>query len=141
MIDTLIILVCLSSLFTKNKIAIFFSAILLTHNTMSTNFDGWFYYISAAICDLLFIGIAALFIRPCYMVSDLLCLSFCSILLNFYGWLIWYNYLPPQSYINGFIFLYSLAILIIIGRQGARIDFGNIFRSVDNKSSLAYKNL
>jgi hypothetical protein len=136
MIDYLIIIICIIAIATKDRTSVLYAFLLLSHNYLTTDFSGWYYYFTAALFDLFFIASTSLVSKPCCKYTHLLCLSFCSILLNFYGWVVWYNYLTPGTYINGFIALYFLAILILLRGQSARIDNYSIFCSANNKSLI-----
>jgi hypothetical protein len=141
MISILILLICISAIISKDIVAILFAMLIISHDIMAINFSGWMYYLSGATLDFAFILAVSMSAKPNKMVTALISLSFCSILVNFYGWVIWYNYMLPYSYNNAFVLLYSISIYVILRRHCARGGNNNIFSFSRLKSSLLHRRL
>ncbi len=59
-------------------------------------------------------------------LSDaLITLSIVSVLVNLYGWSLWLNYLPVESYNNLIMALYLIAIFFLLGKDCAH-DYSRI---------------
>lgn len=139
MITVLILLICVAALYTREKPALLLAALILGHDLASQSATGWGYYLSAATVDLTLVMALSTWAKPSRLTDGLLLLSFCSLLLNFYGWVIWFAYLPPNSYNLGFIVLYSVAIYIILRGKGARLDNPDILSFARAKSPMVYR--
>lgn len=91
-----------------------FILIALFHEIFLSNLDGFWYYISAANCDLLVICILGQLSFRTSLSVNLQYLSVLSIILNLNGWLDWYSYKPPDVYNTSYLFYYLVVLLTII---------------------------
>lgn len=98
--------------------AFVFVGITLSHELLLSDYDGLFYYGSAALFDLSII-IAISGIRPVpEMVLSLHRICLVSILANFLGWALWFSYFPPLIYDAAFVSIYVWALITLIKRSG-----------------------
>lgn len=122
MTDCLVIVLCLLALFQqvgRRTSALIFSLSCLTHGYFMGDLGGLFYYLSAGFFDVVVIAIICAYLKPSRFNDCLIGLSVLSICFNFYGWVIWYLYLPPESYNIMFEALYLIAILVFLWRDCA----------------------
>lgn len=91
-----------------------FVAASIVHDVLFGGLSGIGYYGSAAAADLIVI----ILLSGVYPVSKLVVrvqlICFASIWLNFVGWLMWYQYYPPDIYNIGFTILYLVALLVFV---------------------------
>ena len=98
--------------------ALAFSGAASIHAMTFYKAEGFLYYGSAALADFIAISIISLSGATRRLGLGLATLSFVSIILNFYGWISWANYMPPNNYNNYYIFTYVTAIAMMI--EGTR---------------------
>lgn len=111
--------------------AIVFTSAAVVHEMLLSSLDGFSYYGSAALFDLIVILI--LTIIPVTRLSiRLQVISFVSAILNFIGWVMWTLYLPPDWYNAAFIVLYGVSAFVL-SISGGGDDVGN--RTLDRRRS------
>lgn len=128
MISMLLIIICIISLTRMHPVALTLALACSSHKVLCDGLDGVWYYLSAGVFDVLVIGIIAVFIRPSTMAKSILWICMASLLLNFYGWLIWFLYLSPETYNMAFTILYCLAILFLLRKDSAKDESNNLVR-------------
>lgn len=103
--------------------ALVFAILTLSHLYFSRDMDGFAYYFSAVLTDLL---IMALIVRSDSILTlHLMVVSITSILLNTFGWVLWEFYFPPMMYDTAFIILYLYAISKLFYGGGDVGDYTN----------------
>ena len=132
----LFIVICAVALYTRETPSLIFASLMVIHDLVSVSLDGWLYYLSAGAESLLIICIMSLFVKPSNLTNNIMYLSFASIVLNLYGFIIWALYLPPTSYDMGFIVLYAISIYVLLRGNGERIGRNNLFHHNNNKGVL-----
>lgn len=90
-----------------------YSAIL--HDVLFGAADGEMYYLSAAAFDFVVVMVLHRLFDSKLSVT-IQKISLLSMLLNFGGYILWYNYMEPMMYDYLFLALYAYAIFIFIGR-------------------------
>jgi hypothetical protein len=98
--------------------AVTFVSITLFHEFALSDWDGLAYYSSAAFFALAIIGITSGINPIPKMVINLHKICLASILLNFFGWFLWFFYFPPLLYNLAYIILYAGALFIMLDRRG-----------------------
>lgn len=89
-------------------------------------FNGFLYYFTAAMTDLVIIKLISLLpiTRTNYRLQVI---ALVSIVANFIGWLLWFFYLPPMLYNLVFMIIY-LATLVVM-----------LFKSADGNCKINYR--
>lgn len=88
--------------------ALVFALLTLAHLAFADTFEGFEYYFSAVLVDML---IMALIVRSDSILAfHLMVVSITSIVLNTAGWILWEFYYPHFAYDAAFIVLYLYAI-------------------------------
>ena len=123
MIELLIITICILAIFQPTRerflIAWLYALACSIHNYFLGDISGVFYYLSAGAFDFIVLAIICVFIRPNWFSNCIIGISIMSLILNFYGWIIYELYLPPTSYNIAFNALYLLAILVFLWKDSA----------------------
>lgn len=120
-----------------------FILITLFHEIFLSNLGGFWYYITAANCDLLIICILGQLSFRTRLSVNLQYLSVLSIILNLNGWLDWYSYKPPGVYNTSYLLYYLVVLLTIIyGRHmgTTKVDSLNFSIYGNNCSSNSINN-
>jgi hypothetical protein len=147
MIDLLLISIFVISLLLPSKfdrtIALIFICVTVIHEIFLSDLEGFIYYGSAAFFDLLIILLLSNISTKLSINLQNLCIF--SMVLNFVGWLNWFNYMPPTVYNNSYI-LYYLMVLITILYNGfmgkTKVDIfdtsfsSNIYSSNNNSNII-----
>lgn len=148
MIATLLVIICIITLVTMHPVALAFALSCSVHKVFADMLPDTLYYLSAGLFDVLVIGIIAVFLRPSHMAQSFIWLCLFSLALNFYGWLIWFLYLPPVTYNIGFIVLYSVAIYLLLRKDMAKderhsrpYNWDSVFLAARRKSIIACNTL
>ncbi len=113
MIISALIALTIASLFARNAYALMFVAASFMHAEFLGHLDGFMYYGTAvlfAYVTLLFSGRS--------IVVQVICLI--SMVLNMFGYIVWYLYIPPTIYNYNCFMLYIIASFIITMDRGAR---------------------
>jgi hypothetical protein len=123
MTPLLIGIICILTLIQSNKnrfhLAIFYSLACVVHILVFSSAIGVDYYLSAGVFDFALIYGFCLYAKPGNFSDNMILISVISLALNWYGWIIYENYLPPNSYDTAFQFLYGYAILTLLKRDKA----------------------
>lgn len=91
------------------------------HYIYLSELDGMLYYGIAALVDLAMVILTS-GIRPIpRMVLTLHKIALVSIAANMYGFILWFNYLPPTTYDSAFILIYLWLLLTLIRKGGKRV--------------------
>lgn len=98
--------------------AVSFVAIISLHEFLLSHLDGFQYYGSAALFDLLIIVLTSGINPVPKMVLSLHKVCITSILANLAGWLLWFLYYPPLAYDAAFVAIYAWALMTLIKRDG-----------------------
>ena len=103
--------------------AVIFVGAALLFELVAPALDGWSRHGGSAIINLVAILILS-GVRPaCWMVYRLKLILLLSMLVNFAGWVMWYQYLPPTAYDAGLVVVFSLALFALIKGAGDVGDF------------------
>jgi hypothetical protein len=118
MILALIILICIFSIvqsdFKNRKAACFLSMSALSLSIIADIIPGAIYFHICAICDLIvLLLIANIKTKLSLILSKSLMFS---ILINLFGFILWYNYQQPDLYVGAFVVYYSSILYILISR-------------------------
>jgi len=110
--------------------AVVFSGFAFLYEMISPSLDGWMYYGGAAMMDCIALILLS-GIRPSSkMIFNLELLLLLSIIGNFFGWVMWINYMPSVIYVAWFLVLYAMALLALLKGTGNVGDFtGNSWRA------------
>ena len=110
--------------------AVVFAGFAFLYETVGPSLDGWMYYGGAAMMDCIALILLS-GIRPSSkMIFNLELVLLLSILGNFFGWVMWINYLAPTIYDAGFLVLYAMALGALLKGTGNVGDFtGNSWRA------------
>tara|TARA_R110001606_G_scaffold261645_1_gene410141 strand:- start:2079 stop:2534 length:456 start_codon:yes stop_codon:yes gene_type:complete len=110
--------------------AVVFAGFAFLYETVGPSLDGWMYYGGAAMMDCIALILLS-GIRPSSkMIFNLELVLLLSILGNFFGWVMWINYLAPTIYDAGFLVLYAMALGSLLKGTGNVGDFtGNSWRA------------
>jgi len=130
MISYLIISLCVFSILSWRIPPLSYALFTILHDQLSIGMSGWDYYLSAGAFDVLSLSIIAIFSKPSRLAMSFVYICIASLFLNFYGWLIWLFYLPPDSYDISFLALYSIAIYIILRGDDVKDERYNNFNIV-----------
>ncbi len=100
----------------------FFAALVFVGGTLSHDFllqdlIGLSYYGSAALTDLGVIVVLSLLRPVSKLAVELQRLSFISIIINAFGWVLWVSYEPPAAYDAAFLAYYAFALLVLIKKD------------------------
>lgn len=114
--------------------AVVFVGVLSLHEAFLADVDGWLYYASAALFDLLIMAFLSGINPVPRMVVSLQRLCLASIVVNALGWVIWFLYFPPWPYDLACAAVYACALYILIRRDRADVggftmaSWGTCFR-------------
>lgn len=98
-----------------------FSTITLAHEAILSDLPGVFYYLSAALADLLIIMATSAVYPVPKMVIRLQKVCVASIVVNLFGWIVWFAYLPPWPYELAFVFVYAAAVITLVRQDGSNV--------------------
>jgi len=104
--------------------ALCFVMFTVTHGALFSDLDGGLYYATAALFDLLIIIFLSMINPIPRMVVTLQTICVVSIGVNFVGWGIWTQYLPPTAYDKAFVVIYLWAIWALLRRN--EVDVGRM---------------
>lgn len=142
MISSLMIIICILSVISKNPAALAYALFAVAHDFIGL--DGWQYYLSASLADVAVLVIISMSINPSRTTTGILYISFLSVIMNFYGYILWTNYLEPTTYNASFYMIYAMAIFVIARGDSAKLKgSGNrcIVPHADNKVDIMYRSL
>lgn len=97
--------------------AMSFALISVGHDQILGNLDGFAYYGSAALANLIVLSIIA-GVRPIprtVLLLQLLCVG--AMVLNLIGWVMWTLFLPPDVYNIAFIFFYGVTLIAMLDKD------------------------
>ena len=119
-----------------------FAGFAVLSDSLLASAEGYLYHMPSSIAALSIIILIS-FIQPITKLAvnlQKICLA--SIVLNFFGWVMWMLYMPPVMYNSLFIALYVCALLTLITRNKSDVgehalDSGDLgIRSNYNPSIL-----
>jgi hypothetical protein len=118
MINALISAILIIALFQTNSDrrfpALVFALFVWLHCVSMSGLEGFWYFFTAGLCDIVIIAIIACWARVSALADSLITISIISIVFNCYGWLLWVSYLPVSSYNYSITALYLIAILSLL---------------------------
>jgi len=123
------VLLIASLLVKPHKASFLFVVSATLFNILCGNMDGSIYFIAAALCDFTVTGLLFRF-GISRKALDMMLLSVVSLALNLLGWLLWYLYQPPDLYVGLFGVFYTVAIVVILKKDGA--DVGGFAFHIDH---------
>jgi hypothetical protein len=88
------------------------------HSFFLSHYDGMLYYGSTAFINLVVILITSRINPLPKMVIMLHKICITSIVINFFGWVIWFLYYPPIIYNVTFVAIYAWTLITFINRSG-----------------------
>ena len=148
MTTALLALIAIASVIQPNRQRLFaglvYSGLLIVNELLLFNETGLTYYAGSALLDLAAIIIISHAAKVSSMAVNLQKICLASIILNFFGWVMWMLYMPPVMYNSLFIALYVCALLTLITRNKSdvgeyKLDNRNFgFRTNYNSSILGY---
>ena len=140
MIDILLLVILFLAFLqpTKHRMlaATTYGGLCAIHNVFSITLEGGAYYISAGFFDLVILAVLCSYGAINKLTDDLISICIASLVINAYGWLIWFNYLPPVSYNIASMALYLIAILVLTQKETSHGQFHQrhtIVRAIYNK--------
>ena len=132
---TLVVLIALASVIQPNSQRLFaglaYSVPLVASDLLLSNETGLLYYYGSAVFDVATIIIISRVAKASSMALTIQKICLASIVLNFFGWVMWMLYMPPVMYNSLFIALYVCALLTLITRN--KSDVGEY--KLDSRSS------
>lgn len=90
-----------------------FAAFILLHDLLLGWADGFAYYGSAALTDLIIVALLHKIDPAPKMSLSLMRLCIVSICTNFAGYLLWFSYSPPDAYNAAFLVINAVAVWIM----------------------------
>jgi hypothetical protein len=131
-ITALLCCALVASIFQPNAPRLFaagiFLALTASHELFLSSLDGFRYYGSAALLDLLIIILTS-GVRPLpAMVLTLHRICAASILVNGVGWVIWALYYPPVLYDLSFVALYAWLIFTLTRKDPENVGVDTMDR-------------
>lgn len=112
----------------------------VSHKIIGDYLSDVLYYWTAGVFNVATMAIISAFAKPSRLAEGILAVSCGALFLNSYGWWIWFNRQPPESYNTAFILLYVLAILIILRGDDEKRDSSSnraVFFPVARRKSVA----
>ena len=99
-------------------VAVLFVILISAHDLIVTGLklEGLLYYGSAALFDLAFI-VATISLSDSKLLDSLCNICIASMVLNFAGWVLWFNYFSPMHYDIAFLCLYAYAIVVLLRKD------------------------
>lgn len=124
-----------------NRAGLIYACIAIGFNIVWSDAEPYEYFTLAVLADLMCMMVLALFnITRKILYLMLICLV--SILLNFFGFIMWYTYQSSEWYVWMFAVVYTIAICIIlrkddrhVGGRDARLYFRRIVHNSDADTS------
>ena len=118
MISSLVVIICILALFqsdhNRSVAAIIYAAVCGVHSILFYDLHGEYYYLSAAVSDLVVIVGIGILAKPTRLADNLMDVCLISIALNSFGFLTWWQGLPPEAYNLSYVALYLIAILALL---------------------------
>lgn len=116
-LSAMIVLICITVWFqptkTRKIAACCFAGFIVFHDRVLGELDGFAYYGSAALADLIVVALLHK-IEPTHkMALALQRLCIVSILTNLAGYLLWLSYSPPMAYDLAFVAVFAWAVWIM----------------------------
>jgi len=111
--------------------AAIYASVCGAHSVLFFDLPGEYYYLSAAISDLVIIVAIGALAKPTRLADNLMDICLISIALNACGFTIWWKGLPPETYNLSYIALYLIAIRALL-----REDCANGFKSSKRNSRI-----
>lgn len=96
--------------------AAIYAGAIITHEILLSDVIGSLYYVSAGLFDMATVWLLSRIAHPCSTVLALQRVAIISIILNCFGWAIWFAYLPPTLYNYAYLGLYLWSLIILIKR-------------------------
>lgn len=97
------------------------------------------YYFSAGVFDLIILAFVCIYASASRFTDSMVGICLASLFLNFYGWVIYEQYMEPTSYNIAFHFLYIFTAYILLERDwkndNCYIDWMALFRLPSRKFS------
>lgn len=116
-VSALIVAICLAALFqpTRTRViaALVFATMIVVHDALLGEADGFLYYGSAAFADLIAITLLHKLAPLSKMALSLQRLSIVSICTNALGYLLWFAYAPAWPYDMAFVAVFAWAVWIM----------------------------
>lgn len=127
-IFVLIFLIAFLSLLQEEKrrmTALLFVLLTLIHTIIWAKApdDGFLYFLSATVNDLIIMIVIANLPYTTKLTDNLMKISFCFIIINFIGWIMWMSYLDLALYQYAASLLYISVIVALLNWDG--IEDGN----------------
>ena len=89
------------------------------HYGFFNDLDGLMYYGSAALFDLLAIILIVNLAIPTVLAKQMITISVVSIIFNYFGWVLWFTYMPPTIYNWSFAVLNLCTIICLIRKESS----------------------
>ena len=145
LIYALFITACFQPTKPRLYVALTFTSVTLAHDIFLSSLDGFAYYGSAALGDLLIVVIISN-IRPILkMTVELNKICMISIFTNLFGWSLWVFYFLPVAYNSMFVLIYAVALFTLIKRDTLNVGNhllggGRFGYSINRSTSVLYRN-
>ena len=94
--------------------ALIFAFFIWLHCVSLSGLEGFWYFFTAGLCDVAIISLIACWAKVSSLSDSLITISILSVVVNFYGWLLWMSYLPVYSYNYSITALYLIAIISLL---------------------------
>ena len=118
MIEFLFVVMCVLCLVQPTSQSLFaasvFISITISYDIFLSDLDGFAYYGSCAAFDLLIVILISGINPAPKIILRLQSICIFSAMLNLWGWIIWYFYLPPDDYDMAFILLYMYTVIVLV---------------------------
>ena len=145
MTTALIVIACVVALFQPSRerfcIAVAYSVTCAIHLFLCDDLTGVLYYLSAGVFDLIVLLFICLRARPARFADIMVSVCAGSLVLNFYGWVIYEQYMEPISYNTASHVLYVFAIYVLLRRDWENdicyLDWLDIIRLPNRKRDRA----
>lgn len=117
-VTALIVAICIAAALQPSRSraigAVCFSSMLVLHDLLLADADGFAYYGSAALTDLIVVVLLHKLAPLSKMVLELQRLSIVSICINALGYVFWFAYLPAWPYDSAMIGLFALVLWVLL---------------------------
>lgn len=129
LLDILIILIIVISFCQRDPyhatVGTNFAMLICAHDLLCSalKLEGLAYYGLAAVFDLAFI-VTTISFRDSKMLDSLYNICLTSIVLNFFGWILWFVFVSPIVYDISFLCLYIWAVVVLLKRDDYVGGFG-----------------
>lgn len=125
-VSILIFIITILSILQSDKrrmTALVYSLLVLIHEIFFQGLNGYWYFITAALMGVSIMVIIANLQYTTKLTENLMKISFCFIIVNFIGWLMWMTYIDLLLYQYVSILLYITAIVSLLNWDG--VEDGN----------------